>query len=214
MISDYLAFFTELPSSFKDIGSVIPSSRFLVNELVKAMPEKIGENKGKRRILEVGAGTGVLTKKIIDLIEKDDELHVYEINKKFCDHLEKLIGGLNGKASNVKLFSTDILELDVKEDEKYDVIFCGLPFMNFSPELVDQMLSLLVSSLKKGGTLAYFGYLALPKIRQLYVNDKEKKRIKEVLACLDKYKSQADNARREKGFLNIPPAHGTFLHYS
>ena len=208
MISDYLAFFTELPSSFRDIGSVIPSSRFLVNELVKAMPE----GNEKRRILEVGAGTGVLTKKLIDLIEKDDELHVYEINKSFCEHLEKLIGGLNGKASNVKLFSTDILELD--KSEKYDVIFCGLPFMNFSPELVDKMLSLLVSSLKKGGTLAYFGYLGLPKIRQLYVNDKEKKRIREVLACLDKYKAQADNSRREKVFLNIPPAHGTFLHYN
>ena len=76
------------------------------------------------------------------------------------------------------------------------------------------MLSLLVSSLKKGGTLAYFGYLALPKIRQLYVNDKEKKRIRAVLACLEKYSLQANNARREKVFLNIPPAHGTFLHYS
>ena len=105
MISDYLAFFTELPSSFKDIGSVIPSSRFLVNELVKAMPPKTTGQNGKRKILEVGAGTGVLTKKIIDLIEKDDELHVYEINKSFCEHLEKLIGGLNGKASTLSFLA-------------------------------------------------------------------------------------------------------------
>lgn len=212
MISDYLAFFVELPSSFKDIGSVIPSSRFLVNELVKAMPKK---NPGEGiKILEAGAGTGVLTKKIIELIDKEDQFHVYEINKGFSEHLEKLIGGLNGKASNVSLFNSDIRDLNVSEEEKYDVIFCGLPFMNFSPELVDEILSLLVGSLKKGGTLAYFGYLALPKIRQLYVGDAEKKRIKEVLACLDKYKSEASNSRREKVFLNIPPAHGTFLNYN
>ncbi len=207
MISDYLAFFVELPSSFKDIGSVIPSSRFLVNELVKAMPEK----KEPIRILEAGAGTGVLTKKVIDLIQKDDEFHVYEINEKFSKHLEKLLGDLNGKASNVKLFNSDIRELKVEENEKYDVIFCGLPFMNFPPELVDEILEMLIKSLKEGGTLAYFGYLALPKIRQLYVNDKEKKRIKDVLAVLDKYKAKAKNSRRQRVYLNIPPAHGTFL---
>ena len=211
MISDYLAFFSELPNSFKEIGSVIPSSPFLVNKLLTALPPPTSG----RRILEVGPGTGVLTKKILENLTSADEFVLYEINECFAQYLSKMLAEKNGTARNVKLVNADIRSLGQNpEENKFDVIFSGLPFTNFDPDLVEEIANLLKDNLKQGGTLAFFGYLALPKIRQIYSSPKEKKRLKEVVSRLEKFKAQATNTRIEKVFLNIPPAHGTILNFS
>jgi phosphatidylethanolamine/phosphatidyl-N-methylethanolamine N-methyltransferase len=211
VISDYLAFFSELPSSFKEIGSVIPSSPFLVKKLLTAMP---GPERS-RRILEVGPGTGALTKKILENLTPKDEFVLYEKNEVFAQYLANMLAEKNGSASNVKLLNADIRDLGQNpEEKKFDVIFSGLPFTNFEAGMVEEIANLLRDNLKQGGTLAFFGYLALPKIRQIYASPKEKKRIKEVVDTLEKFCAQATSARVEKVFLNIPPAHGTMLNFS
>lgn len=211
MISDYLAFFSELPSSFKEIGSVIPSSPFLVKKLLTALPPT-GQG---RRILEVGPGTGALTKKILENLIPADEFVLYEKNEVFAQYLQTMLAEKNGSARNVSLLNADILDLGQNPEEKrFDVIFCGLPFTNFEPDLVDEIANLLKDNLKKGGTLAFFGYLVLPQLRQIYSSPKERERLKGVVSILDKLCSQAVNKRRERVFLNIPPAHGTMLNFT
>ena len=216
MLSDYLAFFGELPSSFKEIGSVIPSSPFLVKKLLTAMPQSSRTPSGKgRRILEVGPGTGALTKPILDDLTPEDEFVLYEKNEGFAQYIAKLIKAKNGSAQNVKLIHGDIRDLGVNPEElKFDVIFCGLPFTNFEPDIVEEIFELLKANLNNTGKLAFFGYLALPTIRQMYSTPKEKQRIAKVVAHIEKLYSDATNISRERVFLNIPPAHGTIMSFS
>ena len=51
---------------------------------------------------------------------------------------------------------TDLVEgsiLDLDAEGKFDYVVCGLPFNNFEPELVDQMLGVMVRALKPEGKL-------------------------------------------------------------
>ena len=67
------------------IGAVAPSS----HELAGSMLKHIDCNKTPKKILEVGAGTGVVTKRILKCLKPKDELLVYEIEPDLCASLNK-----------------------------------------------------------------------------------------------------------------------------
>ncbi len=67
----------------KQVGAVAPSSRFLV----KKMCNKI-DFETARVIIELGPGTGVFTKEILDRASNDSKIFVFELNQDFCKILE------------------------------------------------------------------------------------------------------------------------------
>lgn len=106
--------------NFRQTGAIMPSGE----ELACAMVSPIDFSKTKH-IVEVGAGTGVFTKKILKKMGKNCKLTVVEINKEFCDELKKI------KDKRMTLIEGDAKHLS-KNVSFADVIISGLPLAGFS----------------------------------------------------------------------------------
>ena len=65
------------------IGSVRPSSRFLAEKMLKNI-----DFKNDKIIIELGPGTGVFTRKIVEKLPATAHLFVFELNEGFCTQLK------------------------------------------------------------------------------------------------------------------------------
>ncbi|UCC32357.1 MAG: hypothetical protein JSU86_08750, partial [Phycisphaerales bacterium] len=72
------------------VGAIAPSSR----ALAVALCEPYRRFRGPAKILEVGAGTGAVTRHLGSLLGDQDELDICEIHPDFADILEQDV--LNG----------------------------------------------------------------------------------------------------------------------
>lgn len=76
---------SELLKSFKTSGAVAFSSPRLVKRIIKNI-----DFSHASRIIELGPGNGRITDDLLHLMRKDAMLFAFEVNKSFCDDLEKL----------------------------------------------------------------------------------------------------------------------------
>src|SRR5205085_1937778 len=83
------AFFGEFRRQFRTTGAILPSSRFLARALVY----QLRQPRPAARILEVGPGTGSVTRAIARHMLPDDRLDAVEINERFVNHLERAVDG-------------------------------------------------------------------------------------------------------------------------
>jgi phosphatidylethanolamine/phosphatidyl-N-methylethanolamine N-methyltransferase len=77
-------FLEEALANYPSIASVAPSSR----HLARAMAEPLRHMKAGV-VVELGAGTGVITRALLELLPEDAILIVFEINKKFYRYLRR-----------------------------------------------------------------------------------------------------------------------------
>jgi phospholipid N-methyltransferase len=147
----------------KEVGAFTPCSRYVAREVAKHVNPKI---RNRLRVLEIGAGTGVLTEKIIEnLIGHDFVFDIIEINPDFCKKLYKRFGGYKGVSIN----AVDILQWH--PEEEYDVIVSALPFNNFSEQFVKDVLYKYEEMIASGGHISYVE-LAMPKrMRSMFAGD-------------------------------------------
>ena len=85
MFNDHRLFFRQFRENFQTTGSIAPSSRWLSTSLARYVP---GERPG-RRILEVGPGTGAVTRRIVPRMAADDTLDLVEMNAEFVARLRQ-----------------------------------------------------------------------------------------------------------------------------
>ena len=137
----FLAGFVRNP---KEVGALFPSSTFVAKKIAKS----IDFNKAKV-IVELGSGTGTLTKEIIANAQKDTKIYCFETDKKFCIKLK------NDFEDRVKILNQDAINVS---KIKSDCIVSGLPFFNFSPSLRKLLLAAIKRSLNPDGSLIMFGY--------------------------------------------------------
>ena len=80
-----LEFFKGFLRNPKEVGSIVPSSRFLTRRVLN-----IGELYRCRVVVELGPGTGVLTGEILRRMSSDARLVAVEINQDFVDVLREV----------------------------------------------------------------------------------------------------------------------------
>ncbi|MFN5149335.1 MAG: class I SAM-dependent methyltransferase [Flavobacteriia bacterium] len=68
------------------VGAMAPSSRFLAEKMLQNI-----DFKEARVIIELGPGTGVFTDRILDKMDPEAKLLVFELNDNFCNALTKRI---------------------------------------------------------------------------------------------------------------------------
>lgn len=216
MASEYLTFIKELRTGFDSIGSVIPSSPALARAMVRPIIES---SKESLSILEVGPGTGPFTRKILKLMGPNDRLVICEINKRFIDQLKRELPKNRDFLFNqdrVEFFLGPIQELARRDGEKkFDVIVSSLPFSNFPPQLVDEILGLLQGMLAPDGALTFCEYVGLRKLSRLIPERRDQAR--EIDRVIDHWCSKVERrgkVRKEVAILNIPPAFSIQFDYS
>lgn len=184
---------------FKSTGSLLPSSRFLARAIAKRIK---GDD---LNILEVGAGTGAVTKEIAKVLHKNDHLVLSEINKDFIKHLETLLadgGPLGQRASQIELFPYKVQEL--KGKQTFDYIISSLPFHNFTPSVVQDILDHYDLLLKPNGVVIFFEYKWIQGLK-IFFKKKEVIRMDAVEQVINTYLENKE-VEEEPVFLNIPPA--------
>lgn len=202
-ISEYSTFFREFRRTFDTTGALAPSGRFLARALARPLREHSG---GPMRILEVGPGTGAVTQEIVRHVRPNDRLHIVELNDRFVSLLRRRFEvepGFRQVAEQTSIFHAPVQEL--KADEPYDYIVCGLPFNNFPPELVESILRHLIGILQPGGCMTFFEYLWVRPFKKLVASREKRRRVVEVGGVLRRYLAQYERAH-DNVYLNVLPA--------
>jgi len=175
-----LYFFKDL----KQVGAIAPSSKFLAKDLVSKLKNSLSDkNCRPLRILEIGAGTGPLTKQINKHLRSKDQLDIVEIHKKFYQ-----IVLTKFQQPNVNIHHTDILNFN--PGYKYDFIFSSLPYENMPEEICKEIWQKKLSLCSADAYISYFKYV---KFRN-FKSDFEEKVVK-------KY-----TQTKKIVLLNLPPA--------
>lgn len=121
------------------------------------------------RVLEVGCGTGAFTKEILTKLKDGDEFHIVELSSDFCESVEATIllqFRRDNPNVNIVVHNAPIEEAEI--EGKFDAIICGLPFNNFPLDLVEHLFSVMFGFLRLGGELAYFEYLGMRGLKQVF----------------------------------------------
>src|SRR3990172_4691780 len=93
LLHDHRVFWRQFRQQFHTTGSVMPSGRFLGRALARYVAARPGGGDSRgQRILEVGPGTGAVTRHIVERLGPDDRLDLVELNEQFVARLnERLV---------------------------------------------------------------------------------------------------------------------------
>ncbi|NUQ64176.1 MAG: methyltransferase domain-containing protein [Pirellulales bacterium] len=200
--SDRQLFFREFLRNFHTTGAVLPSG----GRLAAALARYVAENGAPKRILEVGPGTGAVTRRIIAAMGPDDRADLVELNDRFVVYLRECIDndpGFQSVAGRIRVHHCAAEELVA--EEPYDLVISGLPLNNFTPPAVERILQALVGLLKPGGTLSFFQYIAIRRARALLSGRKERERLRGIGLAMDAV-LRGNEIRRDWIWPNVPPA--------
>jgi phosphatidylethanolamine/phosphatidyl-N-methylethanolamine N-methyltransferase len=202
MLNDHRLFFRQFRENFHTTGSIAPSSRWLARALARHVA---GEKPG-RRILEVGPGTGAVTRWIVPALGATDSFDLVEMNGEFVARLHSRFARepeLQAAAPRVRILHQAIEQLAA--DGGYDAIVSGLPLNNFSGALVERLLEKLVGLLAPGGTLSFFEYVAVRPAKLAICRGSERLRLREISGHLGRLLDRHE-FQRECVLRNVPPA--------
>ncbi|MER8832769.1 class I SAM-dependent methyltransferase [Mesorhizobium sp. M0045] len=120
---DELKFFKGWIDKPKAVGSIVPTSSVTARKMASIVDPKSG-----LPVLEVGPGTGVITRAILAQGIKPENLYAVEYSTDFVRHLRQLYPGVN-------VIEGDAFNLDATLGDKRDLIFdsviSGVPLLNF-----------------------------------------------------------------------------------
>lgn len=202
LFGEHVEFFRQYRRRFETTGAVAPSSRFLA----RALARPLERHKGPARVLEVGPGTGAVTRRIVRLIKPDDRLDLVELNGTFADVLERRFAddaSFRRISDRASVHRCAIQEF--QGDGQYDFIISGLPFNNFPPELVREIFGVFFRLLSPSGVLSYFEYMYMRPLRRLVSNPAGRRRLDELNVVLSEHLGR-HRFRRDWVLVNVPPA--------
>ena len=201
-MSHYLEFFKQFRTTFVTTGAIAPSSRFLASDMAGPMKR----HKGPKKVLEIGPGTGAVTRMIVQQIQPGDQLHLVELNDKFVEILHKRFDSERGFCEIKD--QTSIHNCPLQEygaGEEYDYIVSGLPLNNFPTDLVGEIFEAYFRLLKPGGVLSYFEYMYVRPVRKVISRGEENLRIRQIDDIMSHYTSLY-RIQTDWVWLNVPPA--------
>lgn len=185
-----------------EVGALAPSSSFLAHEITKPIQEHTVATQPVY-VLEVGAGTGVFTQKIIDILEDKKVpyiLDVIEINKDYVDILKKRFS----EYTAVTVHECSVL--DWHPSYRYDHIVSGLPFTVMPSDVVIDIVDYYEKVVKPHGTISYFEYILTASLKRMTLFGDHKKEFIKKREHLKNFR-QKWHTRTKKVYRNIPPAY-------
>jgi phosphatidylethanolamine/phosphatidyl-N-methylethanolamine N-methyltransferase len=204
--ADYRVFWREFRRSFHTTGAVLPSGSALAAALSRFVGDGTSGSAAGRRVLEVGPGTGAVTRHILAGLRADDRLDLVERNAEFVACLRERMSSdadYRAAAGRIALHHAGVEELS--EAEPYDVIISGLPLNNFSIDLVERLLAKLERLLAPAGTLSFFEYVAIRRMKATLSRQAERERLSGIGRLLDDTLA-AHEIARDCVVMNVPPA--------
>ncbi|MGE5458908.1 MAG: class I SAM-dependent methyltransferase [Methanobacterium sp.] len=147
-VDEKIIFLNQFAKNPKRVGSIIPSSNFLIQTMIEPI---VWDD--MRTIVELGAGTGVITRYIEEMRHPDSQSYIFEIDNRMRQRLIDMYPDIQCHKNAV-----DLSAIMFDMNRTVDCILSGLPFANFDQQLRNQILDAVVDSLKPGGAFITFQY--------------------------------------------------------
>ncbi|MDZ4818740.1 MAG: methyltransferase domain-containing protein [Planctomycetota bacterium] len=198
----YTVFIREFFQRYHTTGAILPSG----SRLAAALCHYVTPEGNGRQILEVGPGTGPATAQLVKRLQPQDHLCLVELNDAFVAHLRHRFDsepGFQAVANQVQILHAPLQE--VPGEKLYDHIVSGLPLNNFAVEDVKSILAIFERLLKPGGTLSFFEYVAIRKVKSVISSRSERERLRGIETMLDQF-LHGREIRRDRIWRNVPPA--------
>ena len=177
--TEYLDFLAAWVKKPRQTASVVPSSRFLARLMVAHINPQDG------RVLELGGGTGVFTRAILQTGLPAEKLEVVEINPAFARGLRRHFPAVSVLETPAQIVPT----MAAGEPGDYQTVVSGLPLLAMDRHMHADILSEAFRMLRPGGGFIQFTYSTRPPVSR------------DVLHALD-----LDVARVGQTVRNFPPA--------
>lgn len=146
------------------LGSVIPSSRFLISRILRQV-----DWPKTRVVVEAGPGVGTVTTAILDRLGTSGSLVAFEMNRTFVSHLQSQIPDprftvLHRSAADAEVA---LSELGVG---CADLLISGIPLSGLTRSVRREMLAGWRRILRPGGVLVVYQFTrsALPDLKHLF----------------------------------------------
>ena len=152
VVKEKLFFFKKYLTQKRHIGAVVPSSRFLARAVCKHL-----DLSRAKVVVELGAGTGVLTREITRRIPENCDLVIVERDHEFAEMLKNKFYG-----SHVWLTEAQNMHRYLEEHhfEQVDYFISGLPFRSLPKEVGQEILEIVHDYLTPGGAFVAYSYFA------------------------------------------------------
>jgi phospholipid N-methyltransferase len=200
--TEHWRFYRQFRRRFETTGAIAPSSRFLA----RAMTSALSRRDGPLRVLEVGPGTGAVTREIVRRLGDQSRLDLVEINDEFAALLRERFRHdrrFQPAASRAQVHQCPLQEF--RPAQPFDVIISGLPFNNFPAKLVEELLDQCLTLLAPGGEMAFFEYMFVRPVRRVVSPRGVRERLSQIEEVL-KFRYARHRIKTDWIFVNLPPA--------
>jgi phospholipid N-methyltransferase len=193
------------------VGSIAPSSRALAAAICK--PYQQFDQPAS--VLEVGAGTGPITRYIGTLLGPNDLFDICELNQEFADILERDVLSRTDFTSavaegRVRLLRKPVQELDF--ENRYDFVISGLPFTRFSLRDIHRVLGVIRRCLKPSGVFSYYEYVGMRRVTRYLSFGRSRRQFWRVSAYLSR-SIRRHQFKQKTVLMNLPPARTRHLRF-
>lgn len=110
------------------------------------------------RILELGPGTGVITRAIVKLLKPGDHLDIVELDQNFYKLVKSKFEG-----PNVKVHGLNVLDFDY--GDSYDFILSSIPYDQMPSEVTRALWKKKLQMIALDGYITYYKYYKFNYIR-------------------------------------------------
>ena len=206
-VRERIVFLRQLGADFEHTGAVQPSSRWLADAMVAPLRHAQQEPEVNGfRVLEMGCGTGAVTGAIAAVMTQRDQLACYEPNPTFAECVEERVAkeaAFDSVRHRITVFRQPAQEF--ASSQPVDFVICSVPFNNLQPGIVRALFETGFRALSEGGVFTYFGYLWLPRMKNLVASTVERQRFNRVTA-IKRQQRLGRVATTTSIWRNIPPA--------
>jgi phospholipid N-methyltransferase len=161
---DTMLFFRNFFRHPRMLGSIIPSSRFLIKQLLQPVDwEKA------RVIVEYGPGVGGITAEILRRMRPDARLIAIEMNPEFVGFLRKTL--VDERFEVVEASAADVRDIMQKLGHaQADYIISGIPLGSMPPAVREPILRNTRDALAAGGSFLVFQFTTrvLPDLHRIF----------------------------------------------
>lgn len=191
------SFAQEALAHFHSTASITPSSRYLARAMAKPLPLAKAEV-----VVEFGPGTGVMTRRLLELVPADARVLAFEINPQFVNYLQTEINDprLEVVASGAE---TAGVELRRRGYRRIDAVLSSLGFGMMDESTGHKILQGLMPFLDERSVLTQFQYIHRMRFIEGKSNDKSKVEFFDLRVFLGGY---FRTVRTTTVWRNLPPA--------
>ena len=134
----------------RTVGAIMPTSARTAQRMASVINPQSG-----LRVLELGPGTGVITKAILDRGVAPKDLVSIEYSSEFLTHLRE-------KYPGVHFIKGDAFDLDrtlgPQDVETFDCVISGIPLLNFPMSTRVRLVESLLDRIPPGRPVVQFSY--------------------------------------------------------